>query len=255
MTTETNKVKGLKRVYQTKDKRVELFCKFAANLYGNCVHGCLYCSAPKTLRKKPEAFHKKPKVPTNVLVEFQHDCRIIAALDIPQEEKRIHLSFVTDPYQPEEEKKRLTRAAILLAHDSGIGVQILTKGAVLAQRDFELLGKLDVFGVTLTLLDEKMREHWEPKADPTIERIKALGYAKNLGLRTMVSLEPVIDSEQSLEIVRQTHSIVDMYYAGKLNYHEHAKSIDWRKYAMAVTELLEGLPSKYRIKDELLREI
>ena len=61
------------------------------------------------------------------------------------------------------------------------------------------------------------------------------------GVPTWVSLEPVIDPAASLEIIRQTHKFVDLFKVGKLNYHQHAKTIDWRSFAIEAVELLKSL--------------
>jgi hypothetical protein len=68
-----------------------------------------------------------------------------------------------------------------------------------------------------------------------------------------VSLEPVIDPEESLEIIRQTHEFVDFYKVGKLNYHPRASTIDWRKFAVEVKDLLDDLGCEYLLKEDLRR--
>ncbi|MGE5604285.1 MAG: hypothetical protein ACM3YE_01175 [Bacteroidota bacterium] len=55
------------------------------------------------------------------------------------------------------------------------------------------------------------------------------------------SLEPVIDPEESLEIIRQTHEYVDLYKVGKLNYNQIEKTIDWREFAENAIMLLRKL--------------
>jgi DNA repair photolyase len=85
------------------------------------------------------------------------------------------------------------------------------------------------------------------------ERIALLRAAKARGLMTWASLEPVIDPEQTLSIIRTTAAerIIDHYAVGKLNHHQHASTINWRAFAREVRDLLETLGVSYRLKDDL----
>ena len=66
-----------------------------------------------------------------------------------------------------------------------------------------------------------------------------------------MSLEPVLHPEITLDIIRQTHSFVDVFKVGVLNHHPHSKSIDWRKFATGVNNLLTDLKCNYYLKDDL----
>ena len=128
---------------------------------------------------------------------------------------------------------------------------ILTKGGKRAERDFDLLTKTDKFGVTLTCLDNNESLKWESGAALPIERIESLKNAHKLGVLTWVSLEPVINPDTSLKIIRQTHEFVDLYKVGKMNYHPIAKTIDWNKFGNDAINLLNSLEKEYYIKDDL----
>jgi hypothetical protein len=63
------------------------------------------------------------------------------------------------------------------------------------------------------------------------------------------SLEPTLDAETSLAIVKETHQLVDLYKIGKLNY---AKSeIEWQEYTMRMIDLSSELGVKHYIKRDL----
>jgi DNA repair photolyase len=128
---------------------------------------------------------------------------------------------------------------------------ILTKGGKRAERDFDLLRNGDWFGVTLTLLDGSESLKWEPGAGLPQERIDSLRKAHLLGIKTWVSIEPVINPEISLEIIRQTHQFVDLFKVGKMNYHPVEKTIDWARFGKEAVELLESLGKEYYIKEDL----
>jgi hypothetical protein len=68
---------------------------------------------------------------------------------------------------------------------------------------------------------------------------------------TWVSLEPTLDVESSLEIVRQTHSFVSLYKIGRVNYVGLTKTTDWRDYTLRMIELCSKLNVKHYVKKDL----
>ena len=129
----------------------------------------------------------------------------------------------------------------------------MTKGGKRAERDFDLLGPGDEFATTLTFLDKQKSLQWEPGAAIPKERIDTLRKAHELGIRTWVSLEPVIEPAETLEIIRQTHAFVDLFKVGLLNYHNVEKRIDWREFLKDVLATLKMYGCSYYIKKDLRR--
>ncbi|GAH71245.1 unnamed protein product [marine sediment metagenome] len=161
------------------------------------------------------------------------------------------MSFATDPYQPLDDTEQVTRKVIEILRENDIPFQILTKGGTRACRDFDLYGPEDIFAATLTFLNEKDSRDWEPHAAIPRSRILALEMAKQKGIETFVSLEPVIDVKQTLEIIRQTHQLVDHFKIGRLNYDERARDINWRKFGIKAIELCRDCETDYYIKHDL----
>ena len=235
-------------IYEPRGRARE-YAPLAVNLYNGCSHGCLYCYAPSALRHKRDEFHSQAKPRNNILKMLEADC--IKIKSGAQNGDRVLLCFTTDPYQPIEDEHQITRRAIQILHKYGFSVQILTKAGMRAARDFDLLAKKDAFATTMTFLDDERSIKWEPQAALPGDRIKTIEKAKSMGIPTWVSLEPVIEPEQALEIIRQTHEFVDLFKVGPLNYRPEAKEIDWKKFGNEVIELLEKLSKKYYIKEEL----
>ena len=178
----------------------------------------------------------------------------IIELENQNETRTILLSFTTDPYQLLDVEKQLTREAIELLHDHNLKVEILTKGGKRSERDFDLLSKrpdLSSYGVTLVFTDEKLREEVEPNAASTEERITALKKAHEMGIPTFVSLEPVWEIEQTLDLIDLTHGFVDFYKVGKLNYNKQNKTVDWQKFKKDVVSKFEKYENKYYLKKSL----
>ena len=234
-------------VIYTPSGRAREYAALAANLYAGCAHGCKYCYAPSALRREREAFHASPQPRTRIISEFKKDCQKLRGQDIPP----VLFSFTTDPYQPCDEIHGLTRQGIELLHENGLAVEILTKGGTRAVKDFDLLTEKDAFATTLTFLNPDQSKEWEPGAALPGSRIEAMKLAHSKGIRVWASLEPVIDPVQSLEIIKTTHSFVDLFKVGKLNHHPLAKEIDWYKFGWQAKEILEELGKNYYLKLDL----
>ncbi len=151
-------------------------------------------------------------------------------------------------------KEELTRKAIEILHEHHLKVKILTKGGKRSERDFDLLSvnpNLSEYGVTLVFTDEKLRSKIEPFAASTVERINSLKKAHELGITTFVSLEPVWDTKQTLELIDLTHEYVDQYKVGKLNYHKRQNEINWEEFKKDVVDKLQFYKKDYYLKKEL----
>lgn len=237
-------------VYETTGRAKEYF-ELAANLYSGCTHACTYCYIPMVLHKEPKEVFVDVKPRESVLFKLGQD----AARLSNSETRHILLSFVTDPYQPLEESALITRRAIQILHDEGLVVAILTKGGLLATRDFDLLTKHDLFGVSLTCHEESTWQKWEPNTAPPLERIDTLETAKKRGIMTWASCEPVLDPVETLDLIRETAGFVDVFKVGKLNYREEAKKINWKLFAQDAVRLLDNLGANYYIKKDLAKYI
>jgi DNA repair photolyase len=232
-------------IYETKGRAREYF-ELAANLYVGCAHGCRYCYAPDVLHMKPELFFNGGRPKPQVLERLKK-----SAEQFRGDPRPVLLSFISDAYQPAEESAGVTREAIQIIHAAGLKVAILTKGGFRATRDFDLLGPEDIFGTTLTFEDPELSKQWEPLAAPPQERFGSLVLAKRKGIKTFVSLEPVIVMSETFKCIDKTAPFVDQFKVGKLNYMEAARTLDWNAFARAVIQKLDENGAKYYIKRDL----
>jgi len=72
------------------------------------------------------------------------------------------------------------------------------------------------FGTTLIFTNQDDADKWEPNAAEIDFRIEAIKKARNKKIKTWVSLEPVIDPKQALQLIDKYHPIVDHWKIGKL---------------------------------------
>jgi DNA repair photolyase len=205
-------------IYEPRGRALE-YAPLAVSLYRGCSHGCTYCFAPDSTKTTRERF-LQPNPRKDAIKLLKAD----AAEMVDSGDKReILMSFTTDPYQPIEAEHHLTATAIGVLINAGLPFTILTKGGIRSLVDLEALQQapeLVRYGTTLTLNNETDRRKWEPNAAPTIERCKALRVMHDHGIRTWVSLEPLIDPDQTLYLIAITYPFVDEYRLGTLNHAE-----------------------------------
>lgn len=232
-------------IYRPKGAAGE-YSPLAVNLYDGCLHGCKYCYVPPILRKDRLAFHRSVLPRDQVLERLQKD-----ALKWANSMEPVLMCFTCDPYPVLEHD--ITREAIQTLIEQSIPVHVLTKGGTRATRDFDLLARhpKSEFAVTLTCDNDRDSMAWEPGAASPGNRIEALKLAKDAGLKTWVSFEPVLYPEQVSRLIDKSLPFVDEYRVGKLNHHTHAKSIDWRRFLADVTRKLEASGKPFVIKKDL----
>lgn len=240
-------------IYEPKGRARE-YAPLAVSMMRGCDHGCIYCFVPAATHTKVENF-LDPYVRENAIDQLTKDLDLMYHA---QDDREVLMSFTCDPYSHYEGilgNGNITRQALHLFKFYGRHCTILTKGGLRSQRDFDILSSrphLFQYGATLVFIAENDRRIWEPNAAPTYERMQVLYHAHLLGIPTWVSLEPVIDPEQTLCLIKATASYVDHFKVGKLNHDaELEKSIDWPAFREDVIELLESLGKDYYIKKDL----
>ncbi len=230
--------------------RAREYSYLAINHLIGCLHGCPYCYA-RDIHKK---FHQKRAGHPFDVAQVRQDVLPLLRKQAPKFAgtcKRVLLCFMTDPYQPSNVYGMITREVIKILRSHDIPFQILTKGGVRAVTDFDLYGEHDAFATTMTWLDDEVSLKFEPGAAVPTSRLAAIRIAKEkFNIETWVSLEPVMDPDHSLGIIRRTHEFVDLYKIGKLN---HQKSgTNWAEFASAAIELCEKYGKEYYIKNDLI---
>lgn len=233
-------------IYEPKGRARE-YSPLALNLYNGCSHACKYCYGPGITHRTKEEY-RQARARKDIVKLVKADMMVFAGDPRP-----ILLSFSSDPYQPLEAELGITRQVLEVLGEAGCKIRILTKGVLVAHRDFDLMKKYDAeFGVTLVFDSEGDRQIWEPGADTTQQRMAALKEAHTLGIRTWVSMEPVFYPSQTLELIRSTQNFVDRYAVGKLNHMPHIeRRIDWEKFVEDLMPELAAAERHYYIKDDL----
>lgn len=239
-------IKGCSIVYAPKGQAGE-YSPLAANPYRGCGNGCVYCYVPAVLRMDRAAFDAGAAPRAGFADLLAKDARKYQAAGIREQ---VMLSFTTDPYHPFD--TTLTRETLTILQAHGLGVCTLTKGGARALRDLDLFRPdRDAFASTLTSLDDRFSRKWERNAAMPRDRLDTLRRFHDAGIFTWVSLEPTIDVESSLQIVRETHAFVDLYKIGRVNYLPMTKTTDWRDYTLRMIDLCQQLGAAHYVKVDL----
>jgi len=239
-------VKGCAYIYAPAGQAGE-YAPLACNPYSGCGHKCAYCYVPSVLKITRESFDAGAYPRENFIDKLKHDARKYQAAGITEQ---VMLSFTTDPYHPTD--NTLTRRALEVMIDNGLAFCTLTKGGSRALRDLDLFRpNRDAFASTLTSLDPQFSAKWERGAQLPADRIATLRKFHDAGIFTWVSLEPTLDVEASQQIVRETHSFVDLYKIGRVNYLPMTRTTDWEDYTHRMIDLCQSLNVRHYVKHDL----
>ncbi len=181
---------------------------WSLNPYRGCVHGCHYCFARRYNAfadlDPGNDFSGLVFVKTNIVERLRHD------LSRPSWRRElVAIGTATDPYQPIEGRRRLTRGCLEALAERRTPFQIVTKGT-LVQRDVDVLshaasaaGASVCFSVT-TMNADLWRE-LEPGTPPPRRRLQVMERLSAAGVRTGVLLAPVVpgitDDQEELAAV------------------------------------------------------
>ena len=239
-------VKGCSFLYAPRGQAGE-YAPLATNPYRGCGHKCAYCYVPKVLRMTREEFDEGASERTDFLSKLAKDAAKYQRLGVTEQ---VMLSFTTDPYHPGDNS--LTRDVLLILQKHGLGICTLTKGGARALRDIDIFRPdRDAFASTLTSTDESFSLKWERGAALPLDRMDTLRAFHDRGIFTWASLEPTLDTESSLDIIRRTHEFVDLYKIGRANYLPMTSTTDWESYTNRIVDLVQRLGVKHYIKHDL----
>lgn len=176
------------------------------NPYRGCEHGCVYCYARPThayLDLSPGLdFESRLFAKTNAAELLRQELNKLG-----YECKPIALGANTDPYQPIERKRKISRAIIEVLAEFNHPLTIVTKSS-LVERDLDLLAPMAAKNlvqvlVSITTLDRYLARHMEPRATAPQKRLEALRNISAAGVPVGVLFAPVIPflNDQDLEKV------------------------------------------------------
>ncbi|QNM83562.1 PA0069 family radical SAM protein [Sphingomonas sabuli] len=183
------------RTILTRNNSPDIGFDRSVNPYRGCEHGCIYCFARPT-----HAYHDlSPGVDFESRLFVKPDAAALLhqALAKPGYEcAPIALGTNTDPYQPIEERWRITRSIIELLAEHKHPFTITTKSDRVL-RDLDVLKPVAALGlvavaISVTSLDPATSRILEPRAPAGRKRIAAIRRLNAEGVPCHVAIAPVI---------------------------------------------------------------
>ncbi|MHA1590180.1 MAG: radical SAM protein [Candidatus Njordarchaeales archaeon] len=182
---------GEKKVRSIMSKSGIYGIEYAINPYIGCEHGCVYCYARFVyikMGKDPLEWGEEVIAKTNAVELLKREV-------VANRRGRVLISSVTDPYQPIERTKLLTRRILETLQRYKYPVVILTKSPLIL-RDLDIIKKFNheevEAGITITMLNDDDRKVFEPRAPSVDARIKALRILAGNIANTFAFLGPII---------------------------------------------------------------
>ena len=173
------------------------------NPYRGCEHGCIYCFA----RPTHAYLGLSPGLDFESRLFYKPDAARLLAEELRQPRYRcavLAMGTNTDPYQPTERDRHITRdiLEVLAAFNHPVG--IVTKSA-LVLRDVDILAPMAAKGlvqvcVSVTTLDRGLARRMEPRAATPARRLETISGLSAAGIPTAVMAAPVIPALSDLEL-------------------------------------------------------
>jgi DNA repair photolyase len=173
------------------------------NPYQGCEHGCVYCYA----RPSHARLGLSPGL--------DFESRLFAKSDAPAALERqlrrpgyrcktILLGANTDPYQPVERRRELTRRILRVLKDFNHPVAIATKSN-LVLRDIDILASMAArglasVGISVTTLSRGLARRLEPRAPTPARRLEAIRRLAAAAVPTAVMAAPMIPALNDAEL-------------------------------------------------------
>ena len=186
---------------------------FVVNPYTGCMHNCIYCYA-RFMRK-----YSGHNEPWGSFVDVKINAPELIKIDKKYADKSILISSVTDPYQPLENKYKLTRKILEKLITLRPNLQIITKSD-LVLRDIDLLKKFKncEVAISLSCLDERINKQLEPLASSPGKRINVLKQLHENSIKTALFISPIFPVLSDWEeLIKRTKLSVDEYWFENLN--------------------------------------
>lgn len=250
-------------IYQPQGRARE-YSDYALNIFeGKCPHECGYCFAehlPAACRKDRDPAYR-PKA--DILARVERDCeRIERAGGWPEENGPVLLCFTGDPYPfGRFDLQAVTDEVIVRLGVVGVPVTVLSKNGVAVKDRVAGRGPILFTPEQVTVatsivfadLPDSAAVDWEVNAPHVYYRWQALEVAHRYGFRTWVSVEPVIDPDEALEVIRHGLELgcVGHYRIGPLNHHPHAATVDWPRFGERLAEVLVETGARYYLKHDM----
>lgn len=189
------------------------------NAYRGCEHGCIYCFA----RPTHSYWGLSAGLDFETKIFCKDDAAILLQKELSQPSYRcewIGMGTNTDPYQPIEKEKQITRQLLEVMRRFKQPVGIVTKSTLIT-RDIDILADMAKQGLaevtlSVTTLDNDLKRLLEPRAASGQARLQALQQLHEAGIPVGVLFAPVIPfiNDNEMELILAQARECGASYAG-----------------------------------------
>ncbi|SDJ59454.1 PA0069 family radical SAM protein [Microbulbifer yueqingensis] len=173
------------------------------NPYRGCEHGCIYCYA----RPAHAYMDLSPGLDFESRLFYKANAAELLERALRRESYRcspIALGSNTDPYQPLEREKQVTRQLLQVMQRFNQPVTIVTKGQLIL-RDLPLLAEMAQdnlcrVAISVTTLSNDLKRRLEPRTAGPAARLRVLETLSQAGIPTAVMAAPMIPALNDCEL-------------------------------------------------------
>jgi DNA repair photolyase len=169
------------------------------NLYRGCNYGCIYCDS------RSDAYH----IGNFDVIKSKENALSILEEELASKKNKGVVSFGTlsDPYNEQEKKYKITRGALELIKKYGFGVSIDTKSDLIL-RDLDLLNDIKknnnvIIKISICTTDNDLAKVLEPNVISPKRRLEVLKVLREndiyAGLLMMPVLPFITDNEENIK--------------------------------------------------------
>lgn len=191
------------RTIITRNESPDISFDRSINPYRGCEHGCIYCFA----RPSHAFMGLSPGLDFETRLFAKPNAAALLERELSKpgyQPKVIAIGTNTDPYQPIERERRITRQVLEVLAEHKHPVGIVTKSA-LVTRDIDILSEMAREGlvkvaISVTTLDGKLARAMEPRASTPGRRLDAIRQLSEAGIPAGLMVAPVIPALNDHEI-------------------------------------------------------
>lgn len=183
------------------------------NLYKGCSHGCIYCDS------RSSCYH----IENFDTVRGKENVLAILEGELMRKKVKgvVGIGSMSDTYNPQEKKYKITRGALELLSKYNFGVAIDTKSDLIL-RDIDLLKEINeknnvIVKITITTPHDNLSKVIEPGVPVSSRRLEVIKELSDKGIFTGIMLNPVLPFI--------TDNVDDIKLLVKLAYQHGAKFI------------------------------
>ncbi|NOD87519.1 PA0069 family radical SAM protein [Ruegeria sp. HKCCD4315] len=165
------------------------------NPYRGCEHGCVYCFA----RPSHAYLGLSAGLDFETRLTARPNMSCVLRKELSSKSYKVAplaIGTNTDPYQPIEKDRLITRSCLKVLHEFNHPVAIVTKGALI-ERDLDILSEMASrglvrVGISLTSLDPALSRRMEPRAPSPQRRLRMIRTLTEAGVPVRVMTSPIV---------------------------------------------------------------